>query len=442
MRHYTTRKKSMFLLLMVFFLFACTSCSNGQPHAKQVKLPEEEDGLTIWAWDEAFNITAAKAAKEIYEREHPDSVIRVVTVAQDDIVAKLNTAFASGVFDELPDIVLIEDYRIPWYLHHYSEKFANLSDIADADDFAPYKTEMNQMGGDMYGIPFDCGVAALFYRTDYIEQAGYSRKDMENLTWDKYIEIGKAVKEKTGKYMLSLNPGDLGQIRMMLQSAGSWYTDENGRQNIVGNGVLREAILTYKKMVDAGIAVHIADWNQFVGAFNSGEVASVPTGCWVSPSLQKAADQAGKWAVAEIPRMKGVKASVNASSLGGGGWYVLKDAGHEEEAKNFLKETFASNVELMDRLVEEIHLVSTLKAASKTQNYREGVAFFGGQKIFEDFAEWVEEVPTVNYGEDTYEIETRMEEAFQKIMDGVDMDVVLEGTFAAAETADKGVGAQ
>ncbi len=140
--------------------------------------------------------------------------------------------------------------------------------------------------------------------------------------------------------------------------------------------------------------------------------------------------------------MKGVKASVNASSLGGGGWYVLKDAGHEEEAKNFLKETFASNVELMDRLVEEIHLVSTLKAASKTQNYREGVAFFGGQKIFEDFAEWVEEVPTVNYGEDTYEIETRMEEAFQKIMDGVDMDVVLEGTFAAAETADKGVGEQ
>ena len=48
----------------------------------------------------------------------------------------------------------------------------------------------------MYGIPFDSGVAAVFYRTDYIEEAGYTAEDMQDLTWDKYIEIGQAVQEK------------------------------------------------------------------------------------------------------------------------------------------------------------------------------------------------------------------------------------------------------
>ena len=43
----------------------------------------------------------------------------------------------------------------------------------------------------------------------------------------------------------------------------------------------------------------------------------------------------------------------------------------------------------------------------------------------------------VNYGEDTYEIEDMMAEALQKIIDGIDMDVVLESTFATVETADR-----
>ena len=45
--------------------------------------------LTIWAWDEAFNIKAANEAKEIYTKDHSDVEVEVVTMAQDDIVAKI-----------------------------------------------------------------------------------------------------------------------------------------------------------------------------------------------------------------------------------------------------------------------------------------------------------------------------------------------------------------
>lgn len=416
--------------MMTLGLAACGSSGDGEKAKKK-----DDNKLTIWAWDESFNIKAANEAKDIYAKENPDAEVEVVTMAQDDIVAKLNTSLSSGSYDGLPDIVLIEDYRIQGYLTAYQDEFADLSDIASADDFASYKTGVNQVDGKMYGIPFDSGVAAVFYRTDLIEQAGYTSEDMQNLTWDKYIEIGKVVKEKTGKHMLTLDPSDLGQIRMMLQSAGAWYTDEEGKVNIKDNEALKQAFSTYQKIVDSGISKQVSDWDQFVGAFNNGDVASVPIGCWISPSILKAEDQSGKWAVAAFPKMAENADSVNASSIGGAGWYVLKNVGHEELAKDFLSKTFASNAELMNQLAVDINLVSTLKAAESAENYTKGIEYYGGQEVFADFAEWQNAVPTVNYGQDTYAIEDMMTEALQQILSGTDMDKVLSDYQGQVEAA-------
>lgn len=426
-------KKIAVLLLagaMTLSLAACGSSEGGSKESKK-----EDNKLTIWAWDESFNIKAANEAKEIYAKENQDAEVEVVTMAQDDIVAKLNTSLSSGSYEGLPDIVLIEDYRIQGYLTAYQDEFSDLSDIASVDDFASYKTGVNQVDGKMYGIPFDSGVAAVFYRTDLIEQAGYTKEDMQNLTWDKYIEIGKAVKEKTGKYMLTLDPSDLGQIRMMIQSAGAWYTDEDGNVDIKDNEALKNAFTTYQKMVESGISKQVADWDQFVGAFNNGDVASVPTGCWISPSIVKAEDQSGKWAVTAFPKMAENADSVNASSIGGAGWYVLKNVGHEDLAKEFLKTTFASNTDLMNQLAVDINLVSTLKAAENVENYTKGVEYYGGQEVFGDLAKWQNAVPTVNYGQDTYAIEDMMTEALQQILSGADMDKVLEDYQQQVEAA-------
>lgn len=395
----------------------------------------KEGSITIWAWDESFNIVAANQAAAIYKESNPNVNVEIVTMAQDDIVAKLNTSLSSGSYAGLPDVVLIEDYRIQGYLTAYEDEFADLSDIASAADFADYKTAVCQKDNSLFGIPFDSGVAAVFYRTDLIEEAGYTQADMEDLTWSKYIEIGQAVLEKTGCYMLTLDPSDLGQIRMMLQSAGSWYTDADGKVNLADNQALKDAITTYQAILDSGIAKQVADWDQFVGAFNNGEVATVPTGCWISPSVMNVEEQSGNWAVTAFPRMESNADSVNASSIGGAGWYVLKNVGNEDLAKDFLKETFASNVDLMNQLAEDITLVSTLKAASTAENYNSGVDFYAGQEIFSDFAEWTNEVPSVNYGQNTYAIEDMLTEAVQQITSGADMDTVLAAYQTQAEAA-------
>lgn len=437
--------KKVFAMLLVsamtLGLAACGGSSDKGTEGKETekkaegKAEEGDDTITIWAWDEAFNIKAAEVAKEMYAKTNPDVKVEVVNMAQDDIVTKLNTSLSSQSYDGLPDVVLIEDYRIQGYLTSYEDEFADLSEIAAPENFAEYKTAVNQAGGKTYGVPFDSGVAATFYRTDYIEQAGYTKEDMENLTWDKYIEIGKAVKEKCGVDMCTLDPSDIGQIRMMMQSAGAWYSGKDGEVTIADNQALKDAINVYKELVESGCTKQISGWDPFVGAFNNGEVASVVTGCWIAPSIQKAEDQSGKWAVAPFPKMDENAESVNASSIGGAGWYVLKNAGNEEEAKDFLANTFASSTELMNQLAADITLVSTMNAAAEGENYKAGNEFFGGQEVFADFAKWTAEVPSVNYGMNTYVLEDLMTEAVQAIVSGADVDSTLEDYQAQAEAA-------
>ncbi len=341
------RKKLLSLVLATTMMFSLVACgtekepqNNGTTNDSEkenTNNSKDSDTITVWAWDESFNIPAANAAAEVYKKEHADVTVNVVTMAQDDIVAKLNTALSSGTYNGLPDIVLIEDYRIQGYLTAYPDEFADLSSIVSASDFAAYKTGVNQVDGKIYGVPFDSGVAALFYRKDIIEEAGYQKKDMQDLTWEKYIEIGKAVKEKCNVDWLTLDPSDLGQLRMMMQSAGAWYTDADGNVNIKDNEALAAAIKVYKDLMDAGFVKQVSDWNQFVGSFNNGDVASVFTGCWIAPSVKNAEDQSGKWAVASFPRMSDVSNSVNASSIGGAGWYILKNVGHEKQPLIFLE---------------------------------------------------------------------------------------------------------
>ena len=417
---------------MLMSMVACGSTNNDNQGASS---SSDDNSITIWAWDEAFNIKAAQEAKDIYLKTNPDAEINIVTMAQDDIVAKLNTSLSSSSYEGLPNIVLIEDYKSQGYLTSYENEFADLSDVVNQDDFASYKTAVNQINGKVYGVPFDSGVAATFYRTDIIEQAGYTTEDMKNLTWEKYIEIGKAVKEKTGKDLCTLDPSDIGQIRMMMQSAGAWYTDKDGKVSISNNQALKDAITIYKDMVDSGCIKQISDWDQFVGALNNSEVASVVTGCWIAPSIKMAEDQSGKWAVAEFPKMEANKDSVNASSIGGAGWYVLKNVGNTELAKDFLKNTFASNVELMNSLADSITLVSTLNAAAEGENYSKPNEYFSGQELFGDFAKWTSEVPSVNYGLHTYAIEDLMTEAVQAVVGGADIDKTLDDYQAQVEAA-------
>ena len=429
-------KKIMALAMTAMLTLGMMGCGSSTGTGSESSSGGSDDKtITVWAWDDTFNIKAANMAKERYLKDHPDVTINVVSMAQDDVVQKLNTSLSSGTYDGLPNVVLIEDYKIQNYLLSYPGEIKDLSGYVDPSKFMDYKLGFMTEGDKVYGVPFDSGVSGLFYRTDLIEQAGYTKEDMQNITWEKYIEIGKAVKEKTGKKMLTIDPSDLNQLRIMMQSAGSWYVDAEGKVNIENNQALRDGVEIYKQIVDADIAKQVSGWDSFIAAFQSGDVASAINGCWLSSSIQAAEDQKGKWAVAPTPRMGNNENSVNASNSGGSSWYVLDKVGNSDLAADFLKETFASSDELMNDLVPGISLVSTLKSASESENYNTEVEFYGGQQVFKDFANWAQQIPSVNYGLHTYALENIMSEGMQEIVAGGDIDEALKKTQAQAEAS-------
>ncbi|MCR8660244.1 ABC transporter substrate-binding protein [Paenibacillus endoradicis] len=428
-------KKLLTVMLASFMLLtACSSNTNTGNNGNTGSNTTGKQEITVWAWDKAFNIAAMEKAKEAYAKTNPDVSVKIIENAQADIIQKLNAGFNSGTSKSLPTIVLIEDYRAQSFLQAYPDSFFALDEFINTADFADYKIGSTSFDGKQYGVPFDSGVTGLYVRTDYLEEAGYTVADLQDITWDQYIEIGKAVKAKTGKDMLTQDPNDLGLIRMMIQSAGSWYMEEDGTTPaLANNAALAQAFETYKNIMDAGFVKVISDWSQFVGAFNSGEVATIPTGNWITASVKAEADQSGKWAIVPFPTLPNIAESVHASNLGGSSWYVLNVDG-KEAAAEFLKATFASNVDLYQSLVTDIGVIGTFKAAATGDAYTKEDEFFGGQKAISDLAAWTEKIPNVNYGMHTYAIEDLLVVEMQNYLNGTDLKKALGNAQTQAES--------
>ncbi|MNG01557.1 Lactose-binding protein precursor [compost metagenome] len=221
---------------------------------------------------------------------------------------------------------------------------------------------------------------------------------------------------------------------MMIQSAGSWYLKSDGTTpDLKDNAVLKEAFETYKEIMTANIVKVNSDWNSFLAGFNSGAVASVPTGNWITPSIKSQADQSGKWAVVPFPKLKNTASSVNASNLGGSSWYVLNSAG-KDTAADFLAKTLGSDVNLYQKLVTDVGVVGTYKPAAQGEAYTKADDFFGGQKVISDFATWTAQIPKVNYGLHTYAIEDILKVEMQNYLKGKDIAKVFSDAQSQAES--------
>jgi lactose/L-arabinose transport system substrate-binding protein len=364
-------------------------------------------------------------AAQRYEAKNPGVDVKVVDFAKADIEQKLHTMLASGVTSALPDVVLIEDYNAQKYLQSYPGSFAPMTTAIDYSKFAPYKVNVMTVGGEVYGLPFDTGVSGLYYRTDILEKAGFSAQDMQNITWDRFIEIGKQVKQKTGVSMLGNNPSDLGLLRVMIQGAGSWYFNADGSLNIKDNKELAEGLRIFRDLHRTEIARPTIGWSEWVGSVNSGTVASITTGVWITASVKAGEGQEGNWAVAPTPRLN-VEGAVNSSNLGGSSWYVLSASKAKDTAIDFLNDTFGSDKDFYEEILKTQGAVGSYLPAGNTTAYQYQDSYFNNQKIYSDFNKWAADIPAVNYGMYTYEVDSAIAAQMPSIMQGAPIDKVLE----------------
>ena len=430
-------KKFLSLLLVASLVMALVGCGQTKEvketkeetkqtkEVKETKESTEKQKITIWAWDPNFNIAIMEKAKEIYGADNENVEIEIVDYAKGDLEQKLHTNLASGLTKGLPDIVLIEDYNSQKYLQSYPGSFEDLTGKISHSEFAPYKVELMSLEGKTYGVPFDSGVSGFYYRKDYLEEAGYEAADLENITWDQFIEIGKVALEKTGHQMLALDPNDGGLMRVMMQSAGEWYYDADGNVSIANNEAIAESARIYKELFDAGITKPTAGWGEWVGAINSGDVASITTGVWITGSVKAGEGQSGLWAVAPTPKLN-VEGAVNASNLGGSSWYVLSSSENKDVAVDFLNKVYGENVDFYQDILVERGAVGSYLPSQTGSAYTEADEFFGGQKVYEDFSTWMKEIPSLNYGLYTYEADSAIFSVMPEIYKGGSIEEALK----------------
>ena len=286
-------------------------------------LAEADGKITIWTWDPTFNIKAMQIAKEMYLKDHPDAVIDIQEKLSEDIETAVIAS--NGDTSTLPDILLVQDNSFQKFVTNYPEVYADLTGKYDYEGFAQGKLAYSIVDGKNHGIPFDAGTAVAAYRTDYLEAAGYTAADLKDITWERFIEIGRDVKAKTGRPMLSGQAGAVDTVLIMLQSCGASMFNEDGSVNLKDNEQLKEVIDFYATMVKEGIFIEVNTWDEYIGTLSNQTVVGTIQGCWILSTIMSLQDQKGLWAMTNLPKLVKAEGATNYSSNGGSSWAIIND---------------------------------------------------------------------------------------------------------------------
>ena len=432
-------KRKVLAMMMVSAMAAsllagCGGSSSGGDSSSNAGTTENggsgssEDGhtLTVYAWDKNFNIPALEAAEADYqENVDPDFKLDIVEQSQSsDVEDAVTLAGSAGDYSTLPDIVLFQDHYIQRYVADYPDAWVSVDDAdVNWDDFGAEKLSYSTIDGVHYGFPVDNGTVIFAYRTDILDECGYTIDDVTGITWDKFIEIGKEVYDKTGKYLLSMDGDGNDLPYMMLQAEGvSQFKD--GKANIVDNETLVQIIDVIERMIENNVLYLANDWSDYTDQTIVGDkVAGVMNGNWIIPTIEQVSENSGKWEITSMPTLGGEE---GYASNGGSSLYITSNCKNVDLAKSFLAYTFGGSSTTYDAALKNGGVITTCISAGQSDVYNEGVEYFNNQAIYAKIVEMGSHVQVVEQSDYHYTCREKVAAAIIQIKDGTDETTALQ----------------
>lgn len=433
------KKKLISMLLAGTMVLSLAACGGGgstggdsgdggdDAGSAEMGTSDDENTLTVAAWDPNFNIPALEAAAADYkENVNSDFVLDIKEQGgSQDVETAITTAASSGKYETLPDMVLFQDHWIQKFVADYPDAWQNVDDIdINWDDFYAEKIDYSTIDGVHYGVPVDGGTVIMAYRVDLLEEAGYTIDDMKGITWEKFIEVGKAVKEKTGKALLCMNSDGNDLMYMMLQAEGiSQFKD--GKPNLAGNDKVKEIVQLVVDMVNEGVLLLPNSWSDYTDkAIQGDQVAGVMNGNWIIPTIQAVDANSGKWEITTMPTLTGEE---GYASNGGSSLYITANCKKVDLAKDFLAYTFGKSTVTYDNALKDGGVVSTYIPAGESEVYNEGVEFFNNTPIYAQISEMGAHVQTIEQSPFYYTCREKLGAAVINIVNGGDIDEEIQG---------------
>lgn len=409
-------KKALALVLVLTMVVALMAMS-GTAFA-------DDSTLSVYAWDANFNIPALKAAEAAFQKVNPDFKLDIATQSDpSDVEQAMTLAGSSGDLSSLPDIVLFQDHFIQSYVADYPACWLDMEGAGiDWDDFGAEKLSYSTIDGVHYGVPVDNGTAIFAYRTDVLEECGYTLADLTGISWDRWLEIARDVKAKTGYALLSMNHSgdDLPYMLMQTEGLSQW---KDGQPNFVENEPLHRVIEVIVTGAKDGTILLANSWSEYSDQTIVGnQVAGVLNGNWIIPTIEQVAENSGKWGLTTLPTLDGGKEGYAAN--GGSSLYITGNCQNLELAKEFLAYTFGGgegSMETYDNALRDGGVITCCISAGQSDVYQEGVEYFGGQAIYSDIVAMGAFVPVIEQNDYHYTARTYIGNAITNIINGGDL---------------------
>lgn len=379
--------------------------------------------LTFWSWVPGMDQAAA-----LWNKDNPNIQVSVKTTPAG------NAGTYQNLFNALkaktaPDLSQVEyDSLASFRLQNGLKDISTCDVTKDASGaFVDWTTKQASFGEKaMYAVPEDTGPMALIYRKDLFAKAGITTPPA---TWAEYAQDAQKIKAATGANITFFPQGDANWFTGLLWQKGAQLFSTQGGSN-------------WKVDINSADAKQVADyWQDLVSkklvstdlqgfspalykAWTDGTVASWVTAAWgYSTVRDNAKTTAGNWAVAPMPQWNA--GDKKAGNWGGSTTAVLSTSAHPYEAAKFAM-WLNTDPRSLAILYNVGGLYPAAKAGTDLPDLKQGVPFYGGQKVFDVFAQASPQVNTdFTWGPimtDTYRF---MSDGFSKALNG-------QGTLAGA----------
>lgn len=437
------KKKVISLLLvgaMVASMGAMAGCgSNGSDQGGDSSAVAEGSGsggdehtLTLMAWDPNFNIPAMEAAAADYkENVDPEFNLEIVEQAGsadvETLLKNVGSDASGKSISELPDITLFQDHSFKQYYKDYPDLWKDSLNSAEVtwDNFSAEKLDYSTVDGVHYGMPVDSGTAIAAYRTDLLAEAGYTIDDLTQCSWDEFLDIGEAVYNATGKYLLCINADGNDLVYMMMQAEGqSQFLD--GEPNIVGNDTFNQIIDVLTEAIDRNVLYLCNSWEDYTNQAIQGDMlAGVLNGNWIIPTIEAVEANSGKWEITTLPTLEGGKDGY--ASNGGSSLYITANCQNTDLAVDFLSYTFGGSQVTYDNALLDGGVITTNGVCGNSEVYTQGVEYFNNQPIYQEIAAWTVNVPVIEQSDYHYKAREEIGNAIVNIsQNGYDRDQAME----------------
>ncbi|GIF16222.1 ABC transporter substrate-binding protein [Actinoplanes teichomyceticus] len=404
------------LLSATLALTACSSASDDGTTTAAAAGCAPASGpvtLTYTSW-----IPNIEQVVKVWNDAHPDIQVKVQTGPNG------NGGTYQNFFNQLkagnaPDLGQIEYDALPGFrVQDGLTNLAGCKPVTDAKDlFVDWTWNQVTFGEQnaVYGVPQDAGPMALFYRKDLFEKNGIAVP----ATWEEYAKAAEKVKA-AGGYITNFSQSDINQFAgLVWQAGGRWFGNDGTRWTVNLQDQATTRVAGYwQDLISRNLVSAVPPWTtEWDNAYNKGQAWTWVSAVWGANSISSGApDTSGKWAVAPMPQWTaGGRA---AGNWGGSSTAVFKGAKHPYEAAQFAIWLNTSQ-EALTLLNEKANLYPATRDGARLPALAKGVEFYGGQKIYDVFAEASTQVtPDFTWGPTMTSTYTAASDGFKAAVSG------------------------